>query len=566
MDESFLRELMNKPTELEWLEFKEAKSSIHFDELGCYFSALSNEANLCRKPSSWLVFGVSDKPPRQIVGTGYRADPDGKGLESLKQEVAKKTNHETTFANIYPLTVEGKRVLMFEIPAAPHGVPTTWDDTAYGRIGEKLRPLTIQKLEAIRLQSGKADWSAQICDAATVDDLDPRAVQFARDKYAEKYPHLAEDITGWDDSTFLVKSKVNKPDGITRAAIILLGKPESVHHISPAVTKISWLLRDADGNALDYYHFEPPVILAVDPLFDRIRNLTYRYLPDETLFPTEVSQYDSWVVREALHNCIAHMDYSTGGQITVIEDKDSLLFTNPGDFIPGTVEQVLTRNAPSETYRNRCLAEAMVNFKMIDTIGSGIRKMFISQRKRFFPMPEYDLSGRRTIAVRIYGRVIDERYTRMLISQTELSLFDVVALDKVQKGNALTDDEYQSVKRQKLVEGRRSNLRVSADVAALTETVVDYLNRRGIDSDYCQKIVTDLLTTQGRATRSEFEELLLGKLSETLDPGQKKKFVDNLLQKMRRANLIRTSGEKRGREPFWELISVSPKSNTKGDG
>lgn len=565
MDESFLRELLAKPTEVEWLEFKEAKSNFHFDELGRYFSALSNEANLCKKACAWLIFGVTDKTPRQIVGTRYRGDSDGKGLESLKQELAKKTNHEITFSDIHQITMEGKRVLVFEIPAAPHGVPTTWDDTAYGRIGEKLRPLTIQKLEAIRLQMGQADWSAQICEDATVDDLDERAIQFAREKYAEKHPHLFDEVSNWDDNTFLVKSKINRPDGITRAAVVLLGKPESVHLISPAVAKISWLLRDADGNTLDYYHFEPPFILAVDPLFDRIRNLTYRYLPDETLFPTEVSQYDSWVIREALHNCIAHMDYSTGGQITVIEDKDSLSFTNPGDFIPGTVEQVLTRNAPSETYRNRCLAEAMVNFKMIDTIGSGIRKMFTSQRKRFFPMPEFDLSARREIAVRIYGRVIDERYTRMLISQTELSLFDVVALDKVQKGNALTDDEYQSVKKQKLVEGRRSNLRVSADVAVLTETVVDYLNRRGIDSAYCEKMVTDLLTTQGRATRSEFEELLLGKLSETLDPAQKKKFVDNLLQKMRRANLISTSGEKRGREPFWELISVSPKSTTEGD-
>lgn len=566
MNESFLREQMAMPTEFEWLEFKEAKSNLHFDELGRYFCALSNEANLCKKPSSWLIFGVTDKPPRQIVGTRYRDDSDGKGLESLKQEIAKKTNHEITFSQIHQLTVEGKRVLVFEIPAAPQGVPTTWDDTAYGRIGEKLRPLTIQKLEAIRLQEGQADWSAQICDAATIDDLDERAVQFAREKYAEKHPHLFDEVSNWDDATFLVKAKISKPNGITRAAIALLGKPESVHHLSPAVAKISWLLRDADGDTRDYYHFEPPFILAVDPLFDRIRNLTYRYLPDETLFPTEVSQYDSWVIREALHNCIAHMDYSTGGQITVIEDKDSLWFINLGEFIPGTIERVLVQNAPSDTYRNRCLAEAMVNFKMIDTIGSGIRRMFTSQRKRFFPMPEYDLSERRKIAVQIHGRVLDERYTRMLISQTELSLFDVVALDKVQKGKPLTDDEYRSMRRQKLVEGRRSNLRVSADVAALTETVVDYLNRRGIDSVYCQKMVIELLTTQGRATRSEFEDLLLGKLSEGLDPAQKKKFVDNLLQKMRRAGLIVTSGEKRGREPFWELIPGSPKASTEGGG
>ena len=277
-------------------------------------------------------------------------------------------------------------------------------------------------------------------------------------------------------------------------------------------------------------------------------------------------RYDPWVLRETLHNCIAHQDYSCQGRINVVEQPDSLLFTNLGKFIPGSVEEVITRDAPQEFYANPFLAAAMVNLNMIDTIGSGIKRAFTLQRERNFPLPSYDLTQENRIQARLIGQILDANYTRMLINQTELPLLDVIALDKVQKGDSkhLTEAEFQSLKKRKLIEGRRPKLRVSADVAVLTETVVDYLNRRGIDSDYCHKMVVELLERQRRATRSEFEELLLGKLSKDLDPTQKKKFVDNLLQKMLRGDVIQVSGEKRGKEPYWELVSESPKPASEG--
>ena len=76
-----LEELMTLPTETEWVEFKEAKNNYDFDNLGKYFSALSNEANLKGQPAGWLVFGITDKPPRQVCGTNYR--PDRPSLDSL---------------------------------------------------------------------------------------------------------------------------------------------------------------------------------------------------------------------------------------------------------------------------------------------------------------------------------------------------------------------------------------------------------------------------------------------------------------------------------------------------
>jgi ATP-dependent DNA helicase RecG len=552
VNENLLKELMSLPAETEWVEFKEAKNGCNLDDIGRYFSAISNEANLNKQRFGWLIFGVSNDLPRQLVNSNYRLTPPG--LENLKQEIAQHTNHETTFSQIHELHVEGKRVLMFEIPPAARGIPTTWNDTAYCRINDRLRPLTVQKYDALRGQIVNKDWSVEICAGATIQDLEPAAISFARNRYAEKNTSLKHELENWSDLEFLNKSKLTIDGKITRSTIVLLGKPEAVHFLSPCTAKMSWLLRDINGNTIDYAHFGPPFLTAVDGLFSKIRNLTYRYLPDATLFPVEITQYDSWVIREALHNCIAHQDYTLGGQITVIEEDDSLLFSNAGEFLPGSVEAVLRRNAPAAIYRNRFLVDAMVNLGMIDTIGSGIRRMFTKQQKRFFPMPEFDFGTPRQVDVRVYGRVIDEKYTRMLIAHTDFNLFDVVALDKVQKGKSLSDEEFKSLKRQKLVEGRRNNLRVSEQIANVTETVVDYLNRRGIDRKYCRDMVIELLQKQGTAVRSEFESLLLDKLSGGLEEKQKKKFIENLLQQMRREGTIQPVPGRKGPGTTWELV------------
>jgi ATP-dependent DNA helicase RecG len=295
------------------------------------------------------------------------------------------------------------------------------------------------------------------------------------------------------------------------------------------------------------------LILAVDRVFAKVRNLTYRHLPDSSLFPTEITQYDPWVIRETLHNCIAHQDYPQGGKIIVVETPYSLLFTNVGEFLPGSVEEVIRRDAPPEVYPNRFLAEAMVNLNMIDTIGSGIRRMFTKQRLRNFPMPDYDLSERNRVKVRIIGEVIDEKYTRLLMARTDLELLDVIALDKVQKGKLISEDEFRSLKGKKLIEGRRPNLIVSEAVAAATETLVDYLKRRGIDKAHCQKLVIELLQKQGQATRPDFDNLLRSKVSDALDDEKKRNFITNLLQELRRDGVIQPVGGKRGKGTLWEL-------------
>ena len=94
--------------------------------------------------------------------------------------------------------------------------------------------------------------------------------------------------------------------------------------------------------------------------------------------------------------------------------------------------------------------------------------MFRLQRKRYFPLPDYDLTEPSRVFVTIYGTVLDENYTRALINNTDLSLATVMLFDKVQKRKSIAKDEYNILKKQKLVEGRYPNIYVASQIADIT--------------------------------------------------------------------------------------------------
>lgn len=532
----------NQKAETECVEFKEAKAQYDFGKLGKYFSALSNEANLKNKDSAWLLFGIKDKPvPRPIVGTDYRKN--SADLDSLKAEIANKTTNRITFTEIYEIDYPEGRVIAFQIPPAPKGFPIAWEGHYYGRDGEEIGALNLVEVETIRNQNNKIDWSAQIISTASLDDLDPKAITKAREEYKEKNPRKTTDCDSWDDATFLNKAKVTIQGKITNTAILLLGKEESVHFINPAIAKISWILKDEHNVERDYEHFSVPFIINSTEVFNRVRNLTYRYMKDSSLFPTEIKMYDSFVIREALHNCIAHQDYSLQGRISVVERPDELIFSNAGSFLPKDIETVIEQDAPQEYYRNAFLADAMVNLNMIDTIGSGIKRMFIKQKERFFPLPDFDLSDPKKVTVKIVGRIWDENYTKLLMSKTDLDLKTVVLLDRVQKNLPINDEEIKELKQFGLIEGRKPNLHVSSAVAKITNDKASYIRKRGIDDEYCKKMILDYLLEFKEGKKDDFEKILLDKLPEVLDINQKKNKIKNILQQLKNQDKIRVEGK-----------------------
>lgn len=522
-----LNELLSLPGETELVEFKEARNDYSFEKLGKYFSALSNEANLKNKNCSWLIFGVNKN--HIVVGTNYRNHRPS--LDSLKSEIANKTTNRITFIEIYEVNHQNGRVILFQIPAAPPGIPIAWEGHYYGRDGEDLGALNLQEIEHIRKQANQFDWSAQIIPEASINDLDPTAILKAREKFKLKNKNESyfEDIDNWNDIAFLDKAKITINGNITNAAIILLGKPESTHYLSPSVSRITWKLESEEAA---YEHFDPPFFLTVNNLYQKIRNYNYKILPADSLTPIEVSKYEQWIILEALNNCIAHQDYSLNSRINVIEKPDELIFTNAGKFFEGTLEEYLFKNKTPEKYRNNFLAQAMVNLGMIDTVGHGIKKMFLEQKKRYLPLPEYDFSASEKITLKIYGRVINENYSKLLIEKADLDLYITFLLDKVQKNQQLTKEESQHLKKQKLVEGRYPNIFVTSKIAAITGDKTAYIKNRAFDKDYYKKLIIEYLSKYHSASREDIDKLLLNKLPDILNEKQRLNKVKNLLSEL----------------------------------
>ncbi|OFC72588.1 RNA-binding domain-containing protein [Alteromonas confluentis] len=534
-----LESILRHESENEVVEFKEAKRNFDFAKLGKYFSALSNEANLRGVKQAWLVFGVKDN--KAVIGTQFRNS--FKELQSLKKEIADKTSSRFTFLEIYEVNHPEGRVLMFEIPAAPQGIPVAWDGHYYGRDGESLGPLNLDEIERIRAQNLATDWSAEVLPSASIDELDPKAIKIAREKFIQKNPKYVSESEQWDDATFLNKAKLTINNQITRTAILLLGKTESSHFLNPSSATVTWILKDRDGLERDYQHFDCPLLLNVDEVFHKIRNLKYRYMKEGTLFPEEVDQYDPYIIREAMNNAIAHQDYQLGGKVSVIEFEDGrLCFSNLGKFIPGSIESVIQSDAPESRYRNRFLADAMVNLNMIDTIGSGIRKMFIIQKKRFFPLPEYVLDNNR-VMVTITGRVIDIAYARKLAEYPDLTLEDIILMDRVQKRKPLKDEQAKHLKALGVIEGRKPNYHISVQVADHSGDRAQYIRNRAFDDQHYKQLIVEYLGKFGIAKRVDINGLLLDKLPDVLDANQKENKVKNLLQALKKEGLIKPDGK-----------------------
>jgi len=182
-------------------------------------------------------------------------------------------------------------------------------------------------------------------------------------------------------------------------------------------------------------------------------------------------------------------------------------------------------------------------------MGYGIYEMHIGQARRYFPMPDYDLTEPQVVKMTLYGAVVDAAYSRLLMQRTDLSLPDILALDRVQKNLPIDDPVARRLRQAKLIEGRKPHLHVSAAVASATSTKVDYINTRGQDDAFCIKQISDYLAKFGSASRQEIDKLLLNRLSDALDSEQKQNKIGNLLTGMRMRGLITNAGTRR--TPKW---------------
>lgn len=561
-----LDEFRRMPAETEWLEFKEAKNSFDTDALGRYVSALSNEANLHGREAGWLIFGVKNKidsvtGARPVVGSLHAAT--AADLNDLKLQIYNHTSPSVGLSDPvvvdHPDSAPGSRVLMWRIPATAPGMPVAWKGHYYGRSGESLGALPLNKLDALRAQSVMQDWSAVLA----TDDwswLDPAALELAQEFYKRRHATHSQALSALQHksvSDWLHGLRLAVNGKLTRAALVLLGKPAAATCLGGPTPRLTWVLTDHTGTIQTHQHFDLPLVMAIDQLVAKLRIIEVSLLPPRQTAPLNLPNYDDWVIREALHNCIAHQDYAQGGRVRVTEAPDSLTFFNLGSFLPGTVERVLGSRQPEQRYRNACLANAMVELDLMETLNSGLPKMFRLQKERFFPLPDFEFGhSPDSVSVRIYGKTLDEKYVHALMSSTELSLEDAILLDRVQKGQPLATEQVKRLRARNLVGGRGAKIFISAQVADATNTRSEYTRNKGLDDHYYKTLILQHIRQFKSASVLEVRSLLLDKLPDSLTPVQKQAKIKNLLTALRMSGLdgqkiVATHQGKGGR---WELL------------
>jgi len=477
-------------------------------------------------------------------------------LDKLKHEIAQNSTGGITFIDIFEVYDGDFRIVMFKIPAAVTAVPTAWKGHWYGRDGESLVALSQDEIDRIRGQVHR-DWSKQIIEKSSIKHLDSLAVQIARKGYKEKHnsEFVSAEIDRMSDEEFLTKIKLIVNSRLTNAAMVLLGNPDHDNLLDVPVSAM-WRLHGSKERMKDYEHFSMPFITLADRMYEKIRNLTYRYMPNHLTLDTAITkQYDKDLIRELLHNCIAHQSYTSGGRIYLDELEDILIISNPGSFIPRDVREVLKPGYTAPFNRNQLLANTMVNFKLIDSAQWGIRKVYDTQRERYFPLPDYDFNTPDKVAVTVYGKVLDKNYTELLFARSDLDLEIVYLLDCVQKKLPLEKEQYQMLRKLGVVEGKVPNVYVSLSVADVIDERPQYTKNKAMDDQYYKDLIIRYLQQFESGKKADFVKLLSDKLSDVLDDKQKAHKVRNLLMSMSRSGLIIHVGENQ-RTGSWGLAKT----------
>lgn len=444
-----------------------------------------------------------------------------------------------------------KVVWIITIPKHLPRRPVYAHKKAWQRISDSLVEMTPERMATILEEPTMtdSDWSSEIVPDATISDLDEVAIAKARKMFKKVHSRIPEEeVNSWSNTELLSRSGILINGKLTRAAIILLGKPESVYKLRPAVVEVTWTLRNEEDDVVDYEHFTAPFILTVDEMLAKIHNLTMRELPGGSLFPDTMKQYDDYTIREALHNAIAHQDYTLQQRINFVETPKFIYYANGGSFIPGTVQKAMETKGPQRHFRNECLCQGMVNFNMIDTVSRAIRRMFREQQIRRFPMPDYEIDPiNKEVAVRIYGNIIDDKYTKLLNENPALSLKDCILLDAVQKGRAIEQSEAVDLLIRGLLEGNYPDVYIAEGIARKTGELGIYIKNRGLKRQYYKDIVLAYLEKrQDGANRREIDELL----SDLIPKSTKRpdSYVGNLLSELKN-----TDGKIAYKDGIWYL-------------
>lgn len=522
-------------TEDEHLECKEAKNRFDFEQLVKYCAALANERG------GVMLLGVTNKPPRRVVGS--EAFPD---LERTKLGLVDRL-HLRIDANI--VNHPDGRVVVFQAPARPIGLPIQYLGAYWMRAGESLAPMTPDMLKRIFEETGP-DFSGEVCLGATLNDLDPGAIETFREMWRRKSGNAA--LAGLSQEHLLADAELVSERGVTFAALILLGTYHALGRYLPqAEVVFEYRSSAASLPSQQRAEYRKGFLSFHDALWTLINSRNNLLSFQDGLFRGDLLAFNEAVVREAILNAVAHRDYRLGGSVFIRQFPFKLEIVSPGGFPAGvTPENILRRQAP----RNRRVAEAFARCGLVERAGQGANRMYEETIKESKPPPDFSDSDAYQVSLTLRAEIEDPHFLNYLhrINQRTvepLHTDDLLVLDFLRRGQPVPDE----------LRGR---------FASLQDHGLIERQGRGPGARF---VLSPRFYTRGGKARTPSEKQLRGRaaakeslldqigayggngvrLKELRDalPGVSERSVQRMLSELRQAGEVRSAG--RGRTARW---------------
>ena len=343
---STIEELQRLRESEDHVEFKEAKRNYPFaggkhtdpkDRRHCvlgYVVALANECG------GRLVLGMADHRPHTVVGSNFAEDKVGELVDEIYKRLGIRVQYEELYSE------DGKRVLVLTVPSRPIGRLLKFEGVPLMRTGESLREMSDAEIFRI-LSEQEPDFSAQICEGLTMDDLDKDAIKAMKIQYADKQKNPT--FQNLPDEQVLTDLELLKSGKLNYAALVLLGKSEAIRQYLPQNNiVVEFRMYHSMIQYTARKEFQLPLFIAIDKVWEYINqpasNPQLHYNDGPYIF--DVPSFNEEVVREAILNAVCHRSMKIQSDVVIKQYPDTLTITNAGGFPSGVdANNILTINS-----------------------------------------------------------------------------------------------------------------------------------------------------------------------------------------------------------------------------
>jgi ATP-dependent DNA helicase RecG len=377
-----LERLMTSPSEDEHLEFKEAKNQYDTTKLFRYCVALANERG------GKLILGVTDKRPRQVVGTQAFLN-----TEEIKARLVELFNLRIELETIrHP---DG-RVLIFHVPSRPVGFALNYEGAYWMRAGESLVPMTYDQLKRIT-----EEGSPDLVDRVALGGLSGDAVvslldtQSYFDLIRQPYPTRRESVLERFADEKLIHERGGQYEVTNLGALLFAKNLRDFDLLARKAPRV--IVFEGKGKFVIRSDHTPVKGYATG--FESLIDYVNGHLPSNEVIGTALRQttrmFPEIAVRELVANALIHQDFNqTGISVTIEIYSDRMEVTSPGQPHLST-----ERFIDGYQSRNEKLAGLMRRLRICEEQGSGVDKVIDSVERFQLPAPDFRVTETHTVAV-----------------------------------------------------------------------------------------------------------------------------------------------------------------------